>query len=100
MGMRGSVRAPQPAPEYAVSGNLGKMLRQSGEQAAAVGRTDRRLDVILRMRHQAEHIAPLVQDARDRVGGAVDIPARIESAVGGGIAERDPAIALQPRDGV
>ena len=77
---------------------LREMIDQPGEQAAPVGRADRRLDVILRMRHQAEHVAAVVEDAGDGIGGAVEVPFRVEPAVGRGVAEEHPALAFEPRD--
>ena len=39
-------------------------LDQPGEQAAAVGAADRGFDVVFRVRHHAEHVAPLVDECR------------------------------------
>src|SRR5258708_6951034 len=70
-----------------------------GGKGAPVGRADRSLDVVFRMRHQPQHVAALAQNSGNRVGRAVDIPARIELAVRPHIAERHPSLALQPRHG-
>ena len=51
-------------------------------------------DVVLGMRHQAQHIAALAQNTGNRVGRAVDVPARIELAVGRDVAERAPGPRL------
>src|SRR5271168_4062854 len=48
-----------------------EVIHKPREQAAAVGSPDRRFDVVLRMRHHAEHVAALVDDAGDGVHGAV-----------------------------
>src|SRR5262249_25577914 len=74
------------------------MVHQAGEQAASIGRADRGFHVVLRVWHHAEHITAVVENARDRVGRAVDVPFRIEAAVGRGVAEQYPALALEPRD--
>ena len=60
----------------------------------------RRFDVVFRVRHHAEHVAALVDDAGDGVDGAVVVPVRVDHAVGRGIAENHPALAFQPRDGL
>ncbi len=52
------------------------------------------------MRHHAEHVAALVDDAGDGIDGAIVVPVRIDHAVGRGIAEDHPALAFQPRDGL
>src|SRR3954464_13891499 len=82
------------------SGDLRKMLCQSGEQTAAVGGPDRGFDVVLRMGHQAQHVATIVKNSCDRINGAVHIPARIELAVRPRVAERDTTLAFQSRDGL
>src|SRR6185312_1815031 len=62
-------------------------------------RADRSLDVILGMWHQAEHIAAFAQNAGNRIGRAIDVPARIERTVRGHITERDAAFAFEALDG-
>ena len=54
---------------------------QPGEQPAPVGAADRSFDMVLRMRHQAEHIELFVEHAGDRIDRAVDVPLRIALAV-------------------
>src|SRR6478735_5266228 len=53
---------------------LRQMIDQSGKQPAPVGRTERCFHVVFRVRHHAEHIAALVDDAGDGVEGAVVVP--------------------------
>ena len=74
------------------------MRHQPGEQAAAVGAADRGLDVIFRMRHQAEHVQLLVQHAGNRIGRTVHVPLRIALAFGVGIAEQHASFRLEPAD--
>ena len=57
-------------------------------------------DVVFRMRHHAEHVAALVDDAGDGVDRAVVFQLRIDHAVGRAIAEQHPPLAFQPRDGL
>ena len=52
--------------------------------------------MVFRMRHHAEHVAALADNAGDRLGGAVDVGLCIHRAVGGAIAIKHPALALQP----
>src|SRR5260370_15704969 len=68
------------------------------EKPAPIGRTQRRFHVILRMRHHAEHVAACVDDTRNRVGGAVEVPFRREGAVGRRVAEHHAALALEARN--
>src|SRR5262245_24122399 len=75
-----------------------EMLREPREQATAVGRAKGRFYVVFRVRHHPEHVASLIEDAGDGVGRAVDVPLRIEAAVGRGVAEQHPALAFEPRD--
>ena len=53
---------------------LAQSLGETCEQAAAVG-APTSFDVVFGMRHHAEHVAALVDDAGDGVGRAVDVPA-------------------------
>jgi hypothetical protein len=55
-------------------------MREAREQAAAVGAAHDVFDVIFRMRRHAEHIAALVEDAGDRMRGAVEIRGLIDRA--------------------
>ena len=92
-------RHSQPSRPTA-SGRPVERLDQPGKKSAAVGRADRGFHMVLRMRHHAEHIAPVVEHAGDGVGGAVDIPCRIKRPIGGGVAEQHPALALDAGDGL
>src|SRR5262249_39680888 len=47
-----------------------QMRDEAGKQAAAVGAAHDVFDVVFRMRHHAQDIAALVDDARDRMRGA------------------------------
>src|SRR4029078_3899641 len=51
------------------------------------------------MRHHTEYIAALVQDAGNRVDGAVVVPVRVDRAVRRGIPEQHAPLAFQPRNG-
>src|SRR5215831_12436318 len=64
----GPGQAPRARWEAIASCRLLEVIDEACEQAAAVGRTERGFDVILRMRHQAEHVAPLVEHSGDGVG--------------------------------
>ena len=66
---------------------LGDGFQQAFEQPPPVGAAVRRLDRPLGVRHQAEHVAGIVEDAGDPPRRAVDL---VE------VAERDPAFALEP----
>src|SRR5262249_3339812 len=76
------------------------MLHEPREQPTPIGAADYSLHVVFRVRHHAEHIAGLADDAGDGVGRAVDVPAGRGRAVGRAIAEYHPALALDARDGV
>src|SRR5262245_53088054 len=55
---------------------------EAGEQATAIGAAHDVFDVVFRMRHHAEHIAALVDDARDRMRGAVDVGSLVDDTFG------------------
>src|SRR5712691_13342130 len=76
-----------------------EMIDQPREQTAPIRRSERRFDVVLRVRHHAEHVAPLVEHAGDGVGRAIDVPCRLERPIWRRIAEQHPPLALEPRDG-
>src|ERR1700693_6124438 len=78
--------------------HLLQRLDQPGEQPAPVGDAERRFHVVLGVRHHAEHVAALVDDAGDGVGRAVDVEGRIARAVWRPIAEDHPSLAFQPRE--
>ena len=59
-----------------------QMRDEAGEQAASVGAAHDVFDMIFRMRHHAEHVAALVDDAGDRLRRAVDIVRVADLAVG------------------
>src|SRR5580704_12625224 len=69
------------------------------EETATVGTAHRGFDMVFRMRHHAEHVAALVDDAGDGVHGAVVVPVRVDHAVRRGVAEQHPALAFKPGDG-
>src|SRR5262245_764634 len=77
-----------------------EVIGKPGEQAASVGRTERRFHVVFRVRHQAEHVAVVVEHAGNGIGCAVDVPSGIERTVGRGIAKQHPALALEARNGL
>src|SRR5260370_33762337 len=64
------------------------------EQRAAVDAADERIDQVLRMRHDPEHVEPLVEDAGDAVLRAVRVRAFVDPAVGVAIPKRDLAPLL------
>ena len=53
------------------------MLRQACEQAAPIGRTDGRLDMIFRMRHQAKDVAALAETIVEALGREPERPANM-----------------------
>src|SRR4051812_32059091 len=53
---------------------LREMRDEAGEQPAPVGAADPILNVVFRVRHQAEHVELLVEHARDRIDRAVHVP--------------------------
>ena len=59
-----------------------QMRDEAREQAAPVGAAHDVFDVIFRMRHHAEHVAALVDDAGDRLRRAVDVVSVADLAVG------------------
>src|SRR5262245_13869942 len=77
-----------------------EVIDQPREQTAPVGRPERGFDVVLRVRHHAEHVALVVEHAGDGVGRAVDVPGRLERPIGRGIAEQHPALVLESPDGL
>ena len=76
------------------------MRGKPGEQTAAIGAAHHLFDVVFRMRHHAEHIAALIEDAGDAVHRPVVIPVGIGNAVRPGIAEQDAAFAFELRHGL
>src|ERR1043165_1588574 len=78
---------------------LREMRDQPGEQAASVGASDRVFDVVLRVRHQAEHIELLVEHAGDRIHRAVHVPLRIALAFRIRVAEQHAPFRFEPADG-
>src|SRR5581483_4325705 len=79
-----------------ISGGF-ERLDQAFEQAAAVGGADNGINVIFRMRHQAENVQFFRQNAGDRVHRAVEM--RIDHAISGSVAEGDEILALEPGKG-
>src|SRR6185437_8773248 len=72
------------------------MRHETGEQAAAVGAAHDVFDVVFRMRHHAEYVAALVDDAGDRMRRAVDIGLVVDNAFRRAIAVQHPALTLPP----
>ena len=52
------------------------------------------------MRHHAEHIAALVDDAGDRIRRAVDVGLLVDDAVGRAVAIEHPPLAFEPLQGL
>src|ERR1700710_1392250 len=73
-----------------------QMRDEAGEQAAAVGAAHDVFDVVFRMRHHAEHVAGPVDDAGDRVRGAIDIGVLVDCAFGGAVAIEYASFAFEP----
>src|SRR5258708_8977811 len=66
------------------------------EQAAAVGAAHDVFDVVFRMRHHAEHVAALADNACDRMRRAVDIGGFVDPAVRAAITRKHPPLPLHP----
>src|SRR5215813_8029358 len=97
--LRGRRMTPQKTRSCLGLRGLLEVVDQPGKKAAPVGRAERRLDVVLRVRHQAKHIAAVVEHAGDGIGGTVEIPRRIKSTLRRGVPEQHPALAFEARDG-
>ena len=52
------------------------------------------------MRHHAEHVAFIVHNAGHEIGRAVDVPGRIERAIGRRVAEQNTPLAFECLDGL
>ena len=89
--MRGSLR-------FTVYARPIERLDQASKQPAPVGGTDRRFDVVFRVRHHAEHITSVAHNAGDGVDGPVMIPVWIDDAVRRGIAKQHTTFTFQLRD--
>src|SRR5580704_16554844 len=76
-----------------------EVIYKAREQAAAVGAPHNGFNMVFRMRHHAEYIAALADDAGDGVHGPVVVPVRVDHAVGRGITEQHPALAFEFCDG-
>src|SRR5476651_1236474 len=57
-------------------------LIEPGKQPAAIGAANRGFDVVFGMRHHAEHVAFVVDDAGNGVDRAIVVPVRVDHAVG------------------
>src|SRR5262249_17374555 len=90
----------EPASPRTRSRGLFQMRGEAGEQAAAVGAAHDVFDVVFRMRHHAEHVALVVDDAGDGLRRAVHIADAVDAAVGRAIAIEPPALAFEPLDGL
>src|SRR4029450_72274 len=86
--------------EAAALCRLLEVISEPREHTAPVGRPERSFDVVLRVRHHAEHVSLVVQHAGDGGGRAIDVPCRVERPIGRGIAQQHPPLALEPRDGL
>src|SRR5689334_2205356 len=75
--------------------SLREMCDQPGEHPAPISAADRVLDVVLGVRHQAEHIELLVEHAGDRMRCAVHVPLRIGFALGVRVAKQDAAFRFE-----
>ncbi len=71
-----------PVRSRALQATFAKCCVSPANRPAAVGGPDRGFDVVLRMGHQAQHVATIVKNACDRINGTVHVPTRIELAVG------------------
>ena len=69
---------------------------EPSNSGAAVGAALQRLDQVLRVRHHAEDVAALVEDAGDGVERAVGVGGVGGAAVGVDVAEGDAVLALEP----
>src|SRR3954453_22150519 len=90
---RGNVLGMMPHPENHVEDIMGCT-------DGAVGAAHDVLDVIFRMRHHAEHIAALVDDAGDRLRRAVDVVGIADLAARRAIAIQHTSLALEAANGV
>ncbi len=72
------------------------MRDQSCEQAAAVGAAHDVFDVVFRMRHHAEHIAALVDDAGDRIAAPLMLERSSTAPSVRAIAIEHPPLAFEP----
>ena len=70
------------------------------EQAATVGASHDVFDVVFRMRHHAEHVALVVDDAGDGLRGAIDVADIVDRAVGRAIAVKHATVTFEPLDGL
>src|SRR5665647_1436272 len=94
------VTATPPTGFTARPGSADKGAEHRGEEPQAVGAASRsggpvgaeaRLDRVLRVRHQAHHVARLVGDPGDVAAGSVRVPA--------GVTEHDPPLRLELVEG-
>ena len=53
------------------TGGVARRFDERGEDERSVGRAEQRIDGVLRVGHQSQHVAALVADAGDVVDGAV-----------------------------
>src|SRR6188474_3635934 len=92
----GAFSSCEPNSRLKTLRRLLQMRHEAREQAAAVGAAHDVFDVVFRMRHHAEHIAALVDDAGDRLRRAVDVGFLVDCAVGGAVAIEHPPLTLEP----
>src|SRR5262249_44315262 len=98
-GWLGSIDVGSAQGAIRLLGGAIEVLRKPLEEPAPIGGAQRRFHVIFRVRHHAEHVAACVDDTRNRVGGAVDVPFRCGGAVWRRVAEHHAAFALEPCNG-
>jgi hypothetical protein len=90
-----------PSTSYArrkLSGRAFKMRHESGEQAAAVGIAHDVFDVVFRMRHHAEHVALVADNACNRRCRAVDVVRIADFAGSAAITIKHPSFAFETAD--
>src|ERR1700704_2338409 len=85
--MAPTIEACARAPRSFLLCSLLEVISQPREQTAPIGRAEHCFDVVLRVRHHAEHVAFAVEHSGDGVGRAVEGPRGIELSIGSGITE-------------
>src|ERR671930_1295967 len=70
---------------------------EGGEHRLPARGPDVRVNGVLGMRHQTDHVPRLVPNPGDRVGRTVGVRVVVERTVGGAVAEHDEPLALDPR---
>jgi hypothetical protein len=78
---------------------LRRSVHQALEQAPPVGAADERVDQVLGMRHQPEHVEMLRINPGDGIKRAVAVGVRRHGPAGVAVAEGDAAVAFEPAQG-